>query len=121
VAIIDHPDRNAQFEFINERANDAMSNGQPVISVDSKKKELVGQYKNGGKELRPIRETEEVNIYDFVDKELGRANPYGAYDATNNQGWGGEPITIRQALQWPPYAGGGLEWERNFILTPGSC
>jgi transposase len=83
----DHPDRNAQFEFINERVKDAMSNGQPVISVDTKKKELVGQYKNGGKELRPIGEPEEVNVYDFVDKELGRVNPYGVYDITNNLGW----------------------------------
>lgn len=83
----DHPDRNAQFEFINERAKDAMYNGQPVISVDTKKKELVGQYKNGGKELRPIGNPEEVNVYDFVDKELGRANPYGVYDIINNLGW----------------------------------
>ena len=83
----DHPDRNAQFEFINERAKDAMHNGQPVISVDTKKKELVGQYKNGGKELRPIGNPEEVNVYDFVDKELGRANPYGVYDIINNLGW----------------------------------
>lgn len=82
----DHPDRNAQFEFINERAKDAMYNGQPVISVDTKKKELVGQYKNGGKELRPIGNPEEVNVYDFVDKELGRANPYGVYDIINNLG-----------------------------------
>jgi hypothetical protein len=83
----DHPDRNAQFEFINERAKDAMYNGQPVISVDTKKKELVGQYKNGGKELRPIGNPEEVNVDDFVDKELGRANPYGVYDIINNLGW----------------------------------
>ncbi|MHB8091264.1 MAG: ISAzo13 family transposase [Syntrophales bacterium] len=83
----DHPDRNAQFEFINERAKDAMCSGQPVISVDTKKKELVGQYKNGGKELRPIGDPEEVNVYDFVDKELGRANPYGVYDIINNLGW----------------------------------
>jgi len=73
----DHPDRNAQFEFINTRAENAMRNGQPVISVDTKKKELVGQYKNGGKELRPKGEPEQVNVYDFVDKDLGRANPYG--------------------------------------------
>jgi hypothetical protein len=83
----DHPDRNAQFEFINARAEDAMRNGQPVISVDTKKKELVGQYKNGGKELRPKGEPEEVKVYDFVDKDLGRANPYGVYDITNNLGW----------------------------------
>jgi len=83
----DHPDRNAQFEFINARAEDAMRNGQPVISVDTKKKELVGQYKNGGKELRPKGEPEQVKVYDFVDKDLGRANPYGVYDIANNFGW----------------------------------
>lgn len=83
----DHPDRNAQFEFINARAEDVMRNGQPVISVDTKKKELVGQYKNGGKELRPKGEPEQVKVYDFVDKDLGRANPYGVYDIANNFGW----------------------------------
>jgi len=83
----DHPDRNEQFEFINARAEEAINNGQPVISVDTKKKELVGQYKNVGKELRPKGEPEEVNVYDFVDKELGRANPYGVYDIANNLGW----------------------------------
>lgn len=83
----DHPDRNAQFEFINARTEEAMRNGQPVISVDTKKKELVGQYKNVGKELRPKGDPEQVNVYDFVDKDLGRANPYGVYDMTNNFGW----------------------------------
>ncbi len=82
-----HPDRNAQFEYINTIAEEAMSNGQPVISVDTKKKELVGQYKNGGKEWRPQGDPEKVNVYDFVDKELGRANPYGVYDIANNAGW----------------------------------
>lgn len=82
-----HPDRNAQFEFINVRTKEAMRNGQPVISVDTKKKELVGQYKNGGKELRPKGDPEQVKVYDFVDKNLGRANPYGVYDMANNSGW----------------------------------
>ncbi len=82
-----HPDRNAQFEFINLRMEDAISDGQPVISVDTKKKELVGCYKNGGKELRPIGKPEQVKVYDFVDKELGRANPYGVYDIADNSAW----------------------------------
>ncbi|WP_027357688.1 ISAzo13 family transposase [Desulforegula conservatrix] len=82
-----HPDRNAQFEYINTIAEEAISNGQPVISVDTKKKELVWQYKNGGKEWRPQGDPEKVNVYDFVDKELGRANPYGVYDLANNTGW----------------------------------
>jgi len=82
-----HPDRNAQFEYISSRSEKALSSGQPVISVDTKKKELVGQFKNGGKELRPQGEPEEVNVYDFVNKELGRANPYGVYDLAKNEGW----------------------------------
>ena len=84
-----HPDRNAQFEFINVRAEDAIHNGQPVISVGTKKKELVGQYKNGGKELRRKGEPEQVKVYDFIDKDLGKVNPYGVYDITNNLGWVG--------------------------------
>lgn len=82
-----HPDRNAQFEFINSRTEEAMRDGQPVISVDTKKKELVGCYKNGGKELRPKGKPEQVKVYDFVDKELGRANPYGVYDIADNSAW----------------------------------
>jgi stage V sporulation protein SpoVS len=82
-----HPDRNAQFEYINARTEEAVRNRQPVISVDTKKKELVGQFKNGGKEWRPQGDPEQVNVYDFVDKELGRANPYGVYDLANNAGW----------------------------------
>lgn len=82
-----HPDRNAQFEFINSQTEDAMRAGQPVISVDTKKKELVGPYKNGGKELRPKGDPEQVKVYDFVDKELGRVNPYGVYDIADNSAW----------------------------------
>lgn len=83
----DHPDRNSQFEYINAQVEDALRHGQPVISVDTKKKELVGQFKNSGKEWRPEGDPEKVNVYDFVDKELGRANPYGVYDLANNTGW----------------------------------
>ena len=82
-----HPDRNAQFEFINAKTQAALSAGQPVISVDTKKKELVGQYENGGKEWRPQGEPELVQVHDFVNPELGRANPYGVYDVGNNLGW----------------------------------
>ena len=83
----DHPDRNAQFEFIHDKTNAALASGQPVISVDTKKKELVGQFKNGGKEWRPQGQPETVNVYDFVDPELGRANPYGVYDVGDNSAW----------------------------------
>ena len=82
-----HPDRDAQFAFINEKAQSALCAGQPVISVDTKKKELVGRYKNGGREWRPQGEPECVKVHDFIDAELGRANPYGVYDLGSNSGW----------------------------------
>ena len=82
-----HPDRNAQFAFVNDRAQTALSAGQPVISVIAKKKELVGRYKNGGQEWRPQGEPERVKVHDLVDEELGRANPYGVYDLASNSGW----------------------------------
>ena len=82
-----HPDRNAQFEYINAQANRFQKRRQPVISVDTKKKELVGDFKNGGQEWHPQGEPEKVRVHDFMDKELGKAIPYGVYDVTNNQGW----------------------------------
>ena len=81
------PDRNAQFEHINATVSAALAGGQPVISVDTKKKELVGQYKNGGREWHPEGAPEEVRVHDFVDPELGRANPYGVYDIGADEGW----------------------------------
>ena len=82
-----HPDRNAQFEYINAQAMRFQKRRQPVISVDTKKKELVGDFKNGGQEWRPQGEPEKVRVHDFMDKKLGKAIPYGVYDVTNNQGW----------------------------------
>ncbi len=82
-----HPDRNAQFEHINATVKQFQRRRQPVISVDTKKKELVGDFKNGGHEWRPQGEPEEVRVHDFLDKKLGKAIPYGVYDLTNNQGW----------------------------------
>ena len=81
------PDRNAQFEHINATVSAALAGGQPVISVDTKKKELVGQYKNGGREWHPEGVPEEVRVHDFVDPEMGRANPYGVYDIGADEGW----------------------------------
>ncbi|MDR1967617.1 MAG: ISAzo13 family transposase, partial [Burkholderiaceae bacterium] len=81
------PDRNAQFEYINATVGAALACGQPVISVDTKKKELVGQFKNGGKQWRPKGQPEQVKVHDFVDPELGRASPYGVYDIAADQGW----------------------------------
>ncbi len=82
-----HPDRDAQFEHINAVAKAALAAGQPVISVDTKKKELVGDFKNAGREWRPEGEPELVRVHDFKDKQLGKAIPYGVYDIAANQGW----------------------------------
>jgi hypothetical protein len=83
----DHPDRNAQFEHINASVLAFQARGQPVVSIDTKKKELVGKFRNGGQEWQPEGEPEEVRVHDFMDKELGKAIPYGVYDITENQGW----------------------------------
>ena len=83
-----HPDRNAQFEHINEQAKRFQAKGQPVISVDTKKKELIGDFHNKGREWRPAGEPEPVRVHDFIDPELGKAIPYGVYDVARNEGWG---------------------------------
>jgi hypothetical protein len=82
-----HPDRNAQFEYINNKVIAAQAKKQPVISVDTKKKELVGNFKNGGTDYRPKGEPRRVNVHDFEDKELGKVVPYGVYDVTANAGF----------------------------------
>jgi transposase len=82
-----HPDRNAQFENINVRVKQYMDLRQPVISVDTKKKELVGDFKNSGQDWRPQGKPEKVRVHDFVIPELGRAAPYGIYDLAQNTGW----------------------------------
>ena len=82
-----HPDRNAQFEHLNETVSEYLTAGDPVISVDTKKKELVGDFKNGGREFRPQGDPEPVRVHDFIIPELGRANPYGVYDVAQNAGW----------------------------------
>jgi transposase len=82
----DHPDRNAQFEHINEQVTNRLANGEPVISVDTKKKELIGRFKNNGKTWCPKGEPTEVKVHDFIE-EGGRANPYGVYDIGADEGW----------------------------------
>ncbi len=82
-----HPDRNAQFEYIHGKVKQFQSCSQPVISVDTKKKERVGDFKNSGRELRPKGNPEKVRIYDFEIPELGKVAPYGVYDQTRNAGW----------------------------------
>jgi len=82
-----HIDRDAQFHYINDRAKAFLAADEPVISVDTKKKELVGNFKNNGREWRPPGRPELVNVHDFIDPKLPRAVPYGVYDITNNLGW----------------------------------
>jgi hypothetical protein len=82
----EHPDRDAQFRYLNTRVKAQLAAQEPVISVDTKKKELVGEFKNGGRELRPKGDPARVNVHDFVT-ELGRANPYGVYDLAADSAW----------------------------------
>jgi len=82
-----HPDRDAQFDYLNARVSEALAAGEPAISVDTKKKELVGDFKNGGREYRPKGQPEPVRVHDFLIPELGRAAPYGVYDIADNAGW----------------------------------
>ena len=82
-----HPDRNAQFEHINERVRQQLQAQGPAISVDTKKKELVGPYKNAGRELRPRHDPELVEVYDFPEQDQPKAVPYGVFDLVENQAW----------------------------------
>jgi hypothetical protein len=82
-----HPDRDAQFRYLNEQVGDHQATGDPVISVDAKKKEQVGQFKNGGREWQPAGEPAVVNTHDFPDRQTGKAIPYGVYDVTADTGW----------------------------------
>jgi Rhodopirellula transposase DDE domain len=82
-----HPDRDAQFRYLNEQVRDFRARDLPVLSVDAKKKELVGRFKNGGREWQPVGQPEAVNVHDFPDPLLGKAIPYGIYDVGRNTGW----------------------------------
>ena len=82
-----HPERDAQFNYINEKTREQQRREQPVISVDTKKKELVGDFQNKGREWRPQGDPETVRVHDFIDKELGKVAPYGVYDLTLDEGW----------------------------------
>jgi len=82
-----HPDRDAQFGYLNKAVSRFVKERQPVISVDTKKKELIGEYANGGREWHPQGEPTRVGVHDFVDPEVGRAIPYGIYDVANDEGW----------------------------------
>src|SRR6266705_1841270 len=102
-----HPDRDAQFGYINTQVTTAFAEQQPVISVDTKKKELVGDFRNNGREYRPQGIPEEVRVHDFLIKELGRAVPYGIYDLAANSGWVSVGVdhdtaafAVNSILQW---------------------
>ncbi len=82
-----HPDRDSQFNFINNKTKEFQKNNFPVLSVDTKKKENIGNFKNHGKEYHKKGEPEKVNVYDFIDKEKGKISPYGVYDLSKNNGW----------------------------------
>jgi hypothetical protein len=82
-----HVDRDAQFGYLNAQVAAHLDAGQPVVSVDTKKKELIGEYKNGGRTWRPAGDPVRVNVHDFIDPKLGKANPYGIYDVGANTGW----------------------------------
>jgi len=84
---LSHPDRDAQFQFISALVRRFDRRGQPAISVDTKKKEIIGDFKNAGRQWRPGGKPEEVRVHDFIDPQLGKAIPYGVYDILNNQGW----------------------------------
>jgi hypothetical protein len=117
-----HPERNAHFAYINERTKAYQARGQPVISVDTKKKEGVGEFKNGGREWPPMGEPEYVRGYDFQDKELGKAIPYGVYDGTTNTGWVrvGMDYDRRNLLSRRCNNGGG-RWVGAPIQRPPTC
>ena len=93
----DHPDRDAQFEYINAEVLVAQAAGQPVISVDTKKKELVGNYRNAGSDWRPKGAPQRVKVHDFEDKKLGKVAPYGVYDIAADAGWVSVGITCDTA------------------------
>lgn len=108
-----HPDRNAQFEYVNAQSKKFLAQGLPAISVDTKKKELVGNYSNSGQEWQPQGEPEKTLLHDFPDKELGKVIPYGIYDIGRNQGWVSVGIdhdtsefAIDSILAWWRYMGG---------------
>jgi hypothetical protein len=105
-----HRDRDAQFRYLNDQAAAHLDEGQPAISVDTKKKELVGEYANGGQEYQPTGEPERVRVHDFVDPEQGRAIPYGVYDLGNDEGW----VSVGDAADTAEFAVESIRrWWRN--------
>jgi len=122
-----HPDRNAQFEYINAQTRKQLTSGSPAISVDTKKKELVGDYKNGGREYRPQGEPDKVGVHDFIG-ELGRANPYGVYDIHDDSAWVSVGISsdtaefaVETIRRWWNSMGFDRYPEANTLLITADC
>ena len=121
-----HPDRDAQFRYLNDMADGFIDDGQPAISVDTKKKELIGEFANGGAEWAPAGEPERVSVHDFADRALGefaKAIPYGIYDLSNDEGWvnvgdSGRHRRVRGQLH---PGRGGTRWAGTASPTPTGC
>jgi transposase len=123
-----HVDRDEQFQHISQRVAQQQQAGQPVISVDAKKRELIGEFYNGGNEWRPKQDPRPVNAYDFVDQELGKVIPYGVYDLTLNQGWVNVGIdhntaefAVATIRQWWYEMGTPLYPEATELLITADC
>ena len=117
-----HADRDSQFRYINAQVVAFQAAGDPVISVDAKKKELVGNFANGGAEWEPNGAPRRVNVHDFADKKLGKAVPYGVYDLTANAGWvnvGTDAGTGQFAVE--SIAAGVTPWANSPTRTPPAC
>ncbi len=123
-----HPDRDAQFRHINEKVKAALASGEPAISVDTKKKELVGDFKNAGQEWRPKGAPVEVRTHDFKDKVLGKVNPYGVFDIASNEGWVSVGITadtaafaIASIRSWWEHLGSGRYADAKSLTITADC
>jgi hypothetical protein len=116
-----HPDRDAQFSHINKQVQAFQKRGQPVVSVDAKKKELIGDFKNAGREWHHQGQPLKVRSKDFVDKDLGKGIPYGVYDLKANNGWVSVGIMIPPSLPWSRCVAGGSIWARVYIPKQKSC
>ena len=118
-----HPDRDAQFHYLNDQVKAFLEAGQPVVSVDAKKKELVGPFKNGGREWQPQGQPEPVNVHDFPDKQVGKAIPYGVYDVGRNAGWVTRSVgtMTRPPSRSLASAAGGRPWGWAPIRGPSGC
>ena len=123
-----HPDRDAQFAYINQTAGEAIKAGQPVISVDTKKRELVGDFKAVGREFEPKGQPVEVRGHDFKDKQLGHAIPYGIYDLTADEGWVSvgitrdtAPFAVNSILSWWEHLGKARYPDARTLTITADC